>query len=71
MKLASKTRAGSTVTRTYDEPQTPFARVLASPDVAAEHKDHLRETYGLISLIDLRRQITGLQDALLRTLSML
>ncbi len=71
MKLASKTRVGAKVARTYGEPQTPFARVLASPDVAPEHKDQLRETYGLISLIDLRLQITNLQDALLRTLSML
>jgi hypothetical protein len=70
MKLAFKTRVGGKVARTYDEPQTPFARVLASADVAAEHKDELRETYALISLLDLRQQITGLQDALLRTLPM-
>jgi hypothetical protein len=67
MKLASKTRVGSHVTRTYGEPQTPFARVVASPDVADEFKDQLVETYQLLDLVDLRQQIDSLLDALLST----
>jgi hypothetical protein len=53
MKVVSKSRVGSKVTRTYDEPQTPYARILASSDVADEHKDLLRETYRLLDLVDL------------------
>ena len=67
MKLAAKTRVGSKVRRCYGKPQTPFARLLASPEVAAEHKDALRETYALLNLVDLHHQLTDLEEALLRT----
>jgi hypothetical protein len=71
MKLKEKTRLGSKVKKVYDEPQTPYARVLASPDVSEEHKAELRETYGLLDLVDLRRQINELQDEILSTVSTL
>ena len=71
MKVVTKSRVGSKVSRTYDKPQTPYARVLASPDVADECKDLLQETYGLLDLVDLRRQIVDLQAALYRSLSTL
>jgi len=69
MKLEEKVRQGSKVKRIYDKPQTPYARVLASPDVSEEHKAELRETYDLLDLVDLRRQINELQDEILGTLS--
>jgi hypothetical protein len=69
MKLEEKTRVGSKVKRVYDDPQTPYARVLASPDVSEEHKAQLRETYALLDLVDLRRQLNELQSALLDTVS--
>ena len=68
-KLEHKSRVGSRITRVHDTPQTPYARVLASPHVADEYKDLLRETYELLDLLGLRQQITELQDELLRTLS--
>lgn len=68
-KLKEKIRQGSKVKRVYDEPQTPYARVLASPDVSQEHKDDLKETYALLDLIDLRRQFDQLQAAILDTMS--
>jgi hypothetical protein len=71
MKLKEKTRLGSKVKKVYDEPQTPYARVLASPDVSEEHKAELRETYDLLDLVDLRRQINELQDEILSTVSTL
>ena len=71
MKLKEKTRLGSKVKRVYDKPQTPYARVLASPDVSEKHKAELRETYALLDLVDLRRQINELQDEILRTVSTL
>ena len=69
MKLAEKIRVGSKVKRVYDKPQTPYARVLASPDVSQEHKAELRETYNLLDLVDLRRQINELQSQILSTVS--
>jgi hypothetical protein len=71
MKLKEKTRLGSKVKRVYDKPQTPYARVLASPDVSEEHKAELRQTYDLLDLVDLRRQINELQDEILTTVSTL
>jgi hypothetical protein len=71
MKLEEKTRVGSKVKRVYDKPQTPYARVLVSPDVSEEHKAELRETYDLLDLVDLRRQINELQDEILSTVSTL
>jgi hypothetical protein len=70
-KLEQKTRVGSKVKRVYDKPQTPYARVLVSPDVSEEHKAALRETYDLLNLVDLRRQINELQDEILSTVSTL
>jgi hypothetical protein len=48
---------------------TRYARVLASPDVSEEHKAQLRETYAVLDLVQLRRQIDDLQDQLLRSVS--
>jgi hypothetical protein len=69
MKLEHKSRVGSKVKRTYDKPQTPYARVLASPHVSEEYKALLRETHALLSLVHLRQQINELLDQLLSTLS--
>jgi hypothetical protein len=69
MKLESKTRVGSKIKRNYDVPLTPYARVLACPEISEEHKGQLRETYELLNLIDLRRQINELQDQLLDSVS--
>ena len=69
-KLKEKSRVGSQVKKRYDEPQTPFARVLDSPDVCAQHKALLRETYELLDLVYLRQQIDHLQDLLLHSVSM-
>ena len=68
VKLATNSRVGSGVARSNDEPQTPFARVLASPNDAAEHKDPLRETCALLNLFDLHQEIIDLQRALFGSL---
>jgi hypothetical protein len=70
MKL-EKTRVGSKVKSICDTPQTPYAGVLASPDVSEEHKAELRESYALLDLVDLRRQINVLQVLILNTVSIL
>ena len=70
-KLKRKSRIGAKVRRVYGEPMTPYARVLASPDVADEHKALLRETYALLNLVDLHDQIADLRDQLFRTVAVL
>ena len=71
MKLKEKTRIGSKVKKTYDDPQTPYARVLSSTDVPEEQKAQLRETYALLDLVQLRQQIDDLQSLMLNSVSML
>ncbi len=68
MKLEEKARMGSKVKRIYDDPLTPYARVLASDHVSDEDKAELREAYGYLNLIDLRRRIDELQEQLLHSL---
>ena len=69
MKLEERVRMGSRVKRVYDDPVTPYARMLASDHVSEEGKAELREAYGYLNLIDLRRRIDELQEQLLHSLS--
>ena len=71
VKLEEKSRVGSKVKRVYDEPQTPYARVLTSSHVSEEHEAQLRETYDMLDLVHLRRQINELQSQLLSSASTL
>jgi len=71
MKLEEKLRLGSKVKKVYDEPRTPYARVLESPHVSEEHKAQLRETYEVLDLVSLRQQINDLQSQLLDSVSIL
>ncbi|MEX2457761.1 MAG: integrase [Actinomycetota bacterium] len=66
MKLIEKTRDGAKLTRRYDVAQTPYQRVLASPDVPAKTKAALTERFLELNPVELRRQLTGLQHRLLR-----
>jgi hypothetical protein len=67
MKLKAKVRRGSKVTKTYDKPQTPYARVLANPHVSVKVKTKLRATYRQLDVVELRHQIDDLIDQLLAT----
>jgi hypothetical protein len=64
MKLKEKVRKGSKVKRIYDKPQTPYARVLASPHVSRKVKTQLRATYQQLDLVHLKQQIDHLLDQL-------
>jgi hypothetical protein len=66
MKLIQKTRIGSRVRKKYDEPQTPYQRVVVSPFVPENKKEILRQQYAQSNPADLRRQIAKLQDKLLK-----
>jgi len=69
MKLKEKTRIGSRITKKYDKPITPYRRVLASPHVSADNKDTLKKQYAKLNPANLKRQITRLQQKLLRMAS--
>ena len=65
MKLVEKTRNGARVTRRYDEPTTPYHRILASPDVAPAVKQELTRHYPTLNPAELHRTIQRLQNKLL------
>lgn len=67
MKLQSKERVGSKVTKRYDRAQTPYQRVLAAPQVAKASKELLRTKYETLNPAALKRKLTRLQERLLKT----
>ena len=64
VKLISKTRTGSKVKKTYDSPQTPFQRIMASEQVAAAHKEHLSRQFHASNPIKLQRTVEKCKNAL-------
>lgn len=70
MKLIERTRIGSKVTKKHDTPMTPYQRVLKSDHVSTDAKKTLQKQYRTLNLASLKRQITRLQQKLLRLSSM-
>jgi hypothetical protein len=66
VKLVLKTRDGSRVTKRYDTAKTPFRRVLECSDIDDKIKAKLRRRYDRLNPADLKRNITRLQDRLLK-----
>ena len=66
VKLVSKTRVGSKVTKKYDKAKTPFRRVLDSEHVDDKIKKSLKREYDSLNPAELKRKITRLQDKLLK-----
>ena len=64
MKLKEKVRTGSHVTRRYDNPTTPYQRVLDHPKTSQPVKDALRRQYAQLHLVELKRTINNLQAQL-------
>ena len=67
MKLKEKVRHGSKVTRRYDEPQTPYKRVLAHPQIPEQVKLKLTRQYESLNVVELKRVLNRLQQALFRS----
>jgi hypothetical protein len=67
MKLLEKTRDGSKVTKKYDVAQTPYERLLAAAQVSQQEKAQLRAEYDRLNPAQLKRDIEGLQDQLLKS----
>ncbi len=57
LKLKEKTRVDGKVKKVYDEAQTPYQRVLASPDVSQENKDRLTKLYQTLDPVVLQQSI--------------
>ena len=66
VKLQSKTRAGSKVTKKYDEAKTPFRRVLESEYIDDKIKAELKLKYDSLNPAELKRKISRLQKKLLK-----
>jgi hypothetical protein len=64
-KLTEKIRKGSRVTKRYDRPQTPFRRLLESPEISAVCKTRLRRQYRSLNPAQLHREILQRQQKLL------
>ena len=69
MKLKEKVRLGSRTKRVYEDPQTPYARTLASPDVSESDKAELRDAYRFLDLVSLRTRIDEVQEMLLKSIT--
>lgn len=66
MKLLEKTRVGSKVKKKYDKPQTPCQRVMASPNIPKDIKKWLSREHDKLNPAELKRNITRLQNKLIR-----
>ena len=65
MRLKEKTRDGARVIRRYDDPMTPYKRIMNSEYISEEQKEKLRHLYHSINPAELHRQIEQLQIELI------
>ncbi|MCL5997204.1 MAG: hypothetical protein M1546_14290 [Chloroflexi bacterium] len=63
-KLMAKRRDGSRLKRIFDDPKTPYQRVLDSPDVSPKVKAKLRATHAALDVVKLKQQIDAAIDAI-------
>jgi hypothetical protein len=63
-KLLSKTREGTKVKKTYDQPATPCARLLAHASVTEAAKEKLRSERGRLDPLELLHRIREAQAAI-------
>ena len=71
MKLISKERDGSRITKHYDKAQTPFQRAMASRHVTRDRKRKLKIQYERLNPAALKRHIERLQNRLYKSRSQL
>jgi hypothetical protein len=64
IKLASKTRVNGRIKRTYDEPRTPYQRLMASRHVDRNTRQQLKATYEALNPAELQRRLSGLREQL-------
>jgi len=66
-RLSEKVREGSRVKKRYDEPKTPYRRILEDPEVDEVTKRKLRRKYKKLNPAQLMREINSLQRKLFKT----
>jgi hypothetical protein len=64
MKMVSRVRIGSKVTKKYDQAQTPYQRILACISINPSIKDQLTRQYKSLNPVELKRRILRLQSEL-------
>ncbi len=64
MKLVAKVREGGKVHRRYDEPKTPYQRLLDSGQLNARAMKQLRQQYESLNVAELHRKIEQLRQEL-------
>lgn len=67
MKLISKERNGAKVKRKHDKPKTPYQRLMEMPDITPKIRQRLQTEYEILNPAHLKREITRLQQKLVKT----
>jgi transposase InsO family protein len=65
-RLVAKHRTGAKLAKRYDQPQTPYQRLLATGSLTPQQEAALREEHAALNPAALLRAIVACQDALLR-----
>jgi hypothetical protein len=68
LKLIAKTKVGSRYQKKYDEPKTPYQRLMVSPHLNEAQKTHLTEIYCNLNPFNLKKQIDFKQRKILKAL---
>ncbi len=69
MKLLSKERDGAKVKKKFDEPRTPYQRLMAMPGISPQIKRRLKSEYASLNPAQLKREIMRLQEKLFKTVA--
>jgi hypothetical protein len=64
LKLKEKIREGGKIRRKYEEPRTPYRRILESKQIPAAAKQRLKAQYASLSVAQLHREIEALRNRL-------
>ena len=66
MKLKSKERIGSKVIKKYDQPKTPYQRLLEMEEINEPIKNELKAIYKELNPFELKRNIEKTQNKLFK-----
>jgi hypothetical protein len=66
-KLVTKVRAGSKVKKVYDDPKTPYQRVIDAVEVDPKAQRKLRARHTTLDVVKLKQQLDQLLNTLIPT----
>jgi hypothetical protein len=64
MKCKEKVRIGSKVIKKYDDPKTPYHRIMKCKSVSKGIKRNLKKLYSSLNPVQIKREIAQLQGSL-------